>query len=83
MPVVKRTISFSDTTLHKLEKFVPRSQRSRFVDHAVAEALQQEAKLKALEVLENMPKMQNKGSSVVEALREIRQTEVARLHGNP
>jgi len=72
---VKRTISFSDTTLEALIKSVPKSKRSKFVDNAVIYALHQLARKKALEAVENFKRIRPDGRSVVETLRDIRKEE--------
>lgn len=72
---VKRTISFTNTTIEALTESVPKSKRSKFVDNAVIQALQQLAKQKALDALENFQRFPAGDKSVVETLREIRQSE--------
>lgn len=72
---VKRTISFSASTLERLDSAVPKSKRSRFIDEAVTEALLQVAKEQALEALANFPKIKSGDKDVVETLREIRAQE--------
>lgn len=76
---VKRTISFSDSTLLHLEDLVPKSKRSRFVDQAVSDALLQIAKEQALDNLSNFARTTASGKNVVDTLADIRQTESARL----
>ncbi len=80
---VKRTISFSEATLEKLEDLVPKYKRSSFVDDAVIHALQQVAKEKALNLLEKSEKMDASGPSTVEAQRETREIESERLVTHP
>lgn len=75
----KRTFSFSERNLEQLEQLVPRSSRSRFVDSALARAIEQATKEKALEVLEGFQRVEVSGSSVVETQREIRKNESVRL----
>ncbi len=75
----KRTFSFSKQNLDQLEQLVPKSKRSRFVDSALAKAIEQATKEKALEVLESFQRVESSGNSVVETLREIRQNESERL----
>ncbi len=79
----KRTISFSETTLETLDELVPKSKRSRFIDRAVVKELQQAAKLKALDALQNMDRFEVTGDSIVETVRKIRQEESERLNLNP
>ncbi len=79
---IKRSITFTNTTSNSLDSLIPKSNRSRFVDGAVTEALKKIAKQRALEILENVVKMSANGPSVVETLQEIRQSESGRLTNN-
>lgn len=78
MPV-ETTISFSESTFDALGQVVPKSRMSSFVDHAVVEALRQVAKEKAIEALENFPRVKSSGKPVVETLRDVRKQESSRL----
>lgn len=77
--LTKRTFSLSEDNIVQLEALVPKSKRSRFVDSAVAEAIKQATKEQAVEALKNFKKFEIKGKSIVETIREVRQSEVDNL----
>lgn len=56
----------------ELETIVPKSERSKFVDQAIASALLAEAKRKALEAIADAPAYDTGGEGSVEILRQIR-----------
>ena len=74
--LTKRTFSLSEDNVIQLEALVPKSKRSRFVDNAVAKAIEQATKEQAVEALKNFKRFEIKGKGVVETIREIRQSEV-------
>lgn len=76
---VKRTFSFSDTNLELLEQLIPKSKRSRFVNMALANAIEQKTKELALSTLENFDRVPSFGKPVEDTLIELRQQESDRL----
>lgn len=76
---VKKTYSFSEENIEQLEQLVPESKRSRFLDSALARAIEEETKANALKALEAFKRIKTNGDSVTETLRQIRQNESSRL----
>lgn len=76
---IKKTYSFSEENITQLEQLVPKSKRSRFLDSALARAIEEEVKISALKTLESFKRIKTEGDSVTETLRQIRQNEANRL----
>ena len=76
---IKKTYSFSEENIEQLEQLVPKSKRSRFLDSALARAIEEETKANALKALEAFKRIKTNGDSVTETLRQIRQNESSRL----
>jgi hypothetical protein len=73
----RAAFSLSDDVKFTLEERIPRSQRSQFVDQAIAAALLEDAKKRALEAIEDAPATDTKGEDSVEVLRRIRRERAA------
>lgn len=80
----RATFSLDPETKARLERAVPKRQRSRFVEEAIEAALREEDRRQAIEAIRNFPRVKVKDGSVVETLREIRRERsdyLARRHG--
>ena len=78
MPI-QTTVSFPETTFEELQRLIPESKRSDFINHVIIEALQQIAKERAIDALERAQIDEPIGDDSVETLRKIRQEESERL----
>ena len=76
---IKKTYSFSEENIEKLEQLIPKSKRSRFLDSSLARAIEEETKANALKEIEAFKRIKTNGDSVTEILRQIRQNESDRL----
>ncbi len=81
MTVTKERAAFSINRSVKeaLEKAVPKSKRSQFVEEAIAAALAGERRKAALDMLDNLPSYDAGGESVVETLRRVREERLQQL----
>lgn len=68
----RTAFTISEDVKQELEKRVPKSERSRFVEAVIAEALNAQARRKATAMQENMPKFETRGIDSVSLLRKIR-----------
>ncbi len=68
----RAAFSISEDVKQELEKMVPKNKRSQFVEKAIAEALNAQARRKAIAMLENVPKFDTQGVDSVDFLRKIR-----------
>lgn len=68
----RATFTLAPAVKSKLEEQIPRSERSRFVEAAIAKALRDEEKQKALDAIRNLKRFPLKGPGTVETLREAR-----------
>lgn len=80
----RAAFSISRSLKAELEEAVPVSQRSEFVERAIADALLRDAKARALKALDDASVFPAKGEDSVEVLRRIRNDRqtglVARQH---
>lgn len=76
---VKKTYSFSEENIARLEHLIPKSKRSRFINSALTKAIAEQTKTNALKMLEDFERIQADGKSITETLREVRQSESNRL----
>ncbi|MEC9342385.1 MAG: hypothetical protein VYD64_00935 [Pseudomonadota bacterium] len=81
MAVTKERAAFSidRTVMDALEKAVPKSKRSQFVEKAIAAALGDERRRAALDMLDHLPSYDTGGEPVVETLRRLRQEREEQL----
>ena len=77
----RAAFSLSDDVKFTLEERIPKSQRSQFVDHAIAAALLEDAKRRALEAIDDAPATDTRGEDSVEVLRRIRRERTAYVAG--
>jgi hypothetical protein len=71
-PKERVTVTLDPVIKKKLEKEVPKSERSRFVEAAIAKALDKMAKDEAIAAIRAFKRYPLKGPGVVETLREVR-----------
>jgi hypothetical protein len=71
-PKERATFSIDSTIKKRLERTVPKSKRSSFVEGAIAEALKDVAKQEALKAIREFKPYPLRGPGVVETLRQIR-----------
>ena len=71
-PKERATFTLDPVVKSQLERQVPKSERSHFVETAIANALKQAAKQEALEAIRSFERFPLKGPGVVETLRQIR-----------
>ena len=76
---IQATITFQESTLEELERLIPESNRTAFINNAVVEALQQISKEKVIDALQSSQIEAPVNKSSVEILRYIRQKESERL----
>lgn len=74
MPKLKERAAFTLSAPLKaaLEKSIPKSKRSQFVEKAIARALLSEAKQNAIDAIDNAPLYETNGEDSVEMLRNHR-----------
>ena len=72
-PKLRATFSIDSEIKGRLERVVPKTKRSSFVEEAIANALRELAKQQALKAVRDFKPYPLKGPSVVETLRRIRQ----------
>ena len=77
----RANFTLSGSVKDALERTVPKSKRSQFVERAIADALKAEAKRRALEAIGNAPAYDTKGQDSVERLRQIRSERADRVIG--
>lgn len=83
-PKERATFSLSSAVKARLEEVIPKSERSRFVEKAVAEALRKEAVEKLKETLDSIEGYSKGGEDSVELLRRLRREReeyLAERHG--
>lgn len=83
-PKERATFSLSSAVKAQLEEAVPKNERSRFVEKAVAEALRKEAVEKLKETLDSIQGYSKGGEDSVELLRRLRREReeyLAERHG--
>ena len=68
----RATFTLAPSVKSRLEQQIPKSERSRFVEAAIANALRDEEKQKALDAIRNLKRFPLKGPGTVETLREAR-----------
>lgn len=71
-PKGRVTVTLDPAVKRKLESRVPKSERSRFVELAIAKALDKVAKDEAMAAIREFKRYPLKGPGVVETLREVR-----------
>lgn len=82
MLTVKKTFSLPADTMQTLEWLVPKSKRSRFVNHALSEAIKKLKKQQSMQAIEHFKAVKTTWKSVTETLRNIRDNESKRLIRN-
>ncbi|MBK8456554.1 MAG: hypothetical protein IPL47_05065 [Phyllobacteriaceae bacterium] len=78
-PRERATFTLSPATRRKLDLFVAKSERSRFVEEAVEQALDIEARRKAVEAIRDFPRVANPAGDSTDVLREMRSDRDAYL----
>ena len=71
-PKERATFTLDPDIKKHLERQIPQSERSRFVETAIATALKELAKQDALNAIRNLKRFPLKGPGVVETLRQAR-----------
>lgn len=69
----RAVFNLSDDVKFTLEARIPKGQRSTFVDRAIADALMEDAKKRALAAIDDAPATDTGGEDSVELLRRLRQ----------
>lgn len=72
-PKERATFSIDSGVKETLESQVPKSKRSRFVEEAIAKALRDAAKERALKMLREFKPVSTGGENSTDVLRRIRQ----------
>lgn len=72
-PKERLTISIARETRQTLEKTIPKSKRSAFIERAISGALDDEARREALNAILNFKRYPSKGQDSVETLRQLRE----------
>jgi predicted phosphatase len=78
-PKERMTFSIDVSVKDQLERTIPKSKRSRFVEAVIAKALNDAAALDALQAIREFKPYPLKGPGVVEALRQIRAERAEQL----
>ena len=71
-PKERATFSIDSTIKQTLESEVPKSKRSRFVEEAIAKALKDAAKERALKMIRDFKPISTGGEDSTDVLRRIR-----------
>ena len=71
-PKERATFTLDPGVKSQLERQIPQSERSRFVETAIANALKDLAKQDALDAIRSFERFPLKGPGVVETLRQVR-----------
>lgn len=81
MPTVQRVFSIPDTISAELDANIPNQERSKFVSKTLAEALDRKKREALVEFLDELNPWEAKEGekTVVEVLREIRESESQKL----
>lgn len=81
MTAIKERAAFtlSEAVKAELERAVPKSKRSKFVEQAIADALLAKARRKAIEMIKTAPRFSAGGQDSVAVLRRIREERSAAL----
>ena len=69
----RAVFNLSDDVKLTLEERIPKGQRSTFVDRAIADALMEDAKQRAIAAINDAPATDTGGEDSVELLRRLRQ----------
>ncbi|TPI35413.1 hypothetical protein FJW07_23405 [Mesorhizobium sp. B3-1-9] len=72
-PKERATFSIDSAVKETLENQVPKNKRSRFVEEAIAKALKDAAKERALKMIRELKPGSTGGESLTDVLRRIRQ----------
>lgn len=78
-PKERATFSIDPAVKERLERTVPKSKRSSFVEDAIAEALKEAAIQDAVKAIREFKPYPLKGSGVVETLRQVRTERAEQL----
>lgn len=78
-PRERMNISISRSLKERLEKMIPEGQRSQFAETAMAAALRERERQRALDMLDNLPSYDTGGEDSVEVLRQQRQAHGERI----
>ena len=71
-PKERATFSIDSTIKETLESQVPKSKRSRFVEEAIAKALKDAAKERALKMIRDFKPISTGGEDSTDVLRRVR-----------
>jgi len=78
-PRERMNISISRSLKQRLEAIIPEGQRSQFAESAMADALRERERQRALDLLDNLPSYDTGGEDSVEVLRRMRQEHGERV----
>jgi len=78
-PRERATFTLDPDIKDQLERQIPQSERSRFVETAIAKALRDLAKQDALNAIRGFKRFPLKGPGVVETLRQVRAERAEQL----
>ncbi len=79
----RSAFTLSSSIKEELESVVPKSKRSQFVEHAIATALLEEAKRRALAAIDAAPCIDTQRQNSVEILTRIRRERRSNLVSQP
>ncbi len=68
----RMAITLDETVKDELTATIPKQKRAQFVEMAIAKALREEAKKRALQAIDDLPSFSTDGKDSVEVLRQIR-----------
>ena len=79
MPTIQRTFTIPDDISHKLDNLIKGQERSKFVTHSLAKALKDASREQLIKAIDNVDTWEPNKISVVDTIREIRESHAKNL----